>query len=119
MGLFSKKSKNTKNTNASSNSVLKTTVTNSGAEYTFLLEGKLDTMTSPDLEKKINEVADKADKLIFDLDKLEYISSAGLRVLLGAAQAMEDKGEMVVRNLSQAVCDVFELTSFNLLFTIE
>lgn len=116
MGLFSKK---IKNTNASSNSVLKVTVTNNGAEYTFLLDGRLDTMTSPDLEKKINEVADKAEKLIFDLDKLEYISSAGLRVLLGAAQAMEDKGEMVVRNLSQSVRDVFELTGFNLLFTIE
>ena len=116
MGLFSKKSKNT---NASSKSVLKISVTNNGTEYTFMLDGKLDTMTSPDLEKKINEVADKAAKLIFDLDKLEYISSAGLRVLLGAAQAMEDKGEMVVRNLSQSVRDVFELTGFNLLFTIE
>ncbi len=115
MGLFSKKSKNT----SASTSTLKITVTNDGAEYTFLLDGRLDTMTSPDLETKINEVGDKATKLIFDLDKLEYISSAGLRVLLGAAQAMEDKGEMIVRNLSQTVRDVFELTEFNLLFTIE
>ena len=114
MGLFGKKNKNLSN-----NSGLNVSVTNDGAEYTFVLDGKLDTMTSPDLEKKVNEVANDADKLVFDLDKLEYISSAGLRVLLGAAQAMEDKGGMVVRHLSPSVMDVFELTGFHLLFTIE
>ncbi len=116
MGLFGKKNKNT---NLSNNSHLDVSVTKDEAEYTFLLDGKLDTMTSPNLEKKVNEVANDADKLIFDLNKLEYISSAGLRVLLGAAQAMEDKGGMVVRHPSPSVMDVFEMTGFNLLFTIE
>lgn len=103
----------------SNNSYLNISVTKDGAEYTFLLDGKLDTLTFPDLEKKVNESVDHAEKMIFDLDKLEYISSAGRRVLLGAAQAMEDKGRMVVCNLSRSVGDVFELTRFNLLFIIE
>ena len=118
MGLFSKKNKE----NASSSSAdkyLKISMTNDGGEYTFLLKGRLDTLTSPDLEARINEVVDDATKLILDLTDLEYISSAGLRVLLGAAQAMEDKGEMVVRNLTQSVLEVFELTGFSHLFNIE
>ena len=54
-----------------------------------------------------------------DLAKLDYISSAGLRVLLGAVQAMDGKGDMVVRNLTQSVKEVFELTGFSRLFNIE
>ena len=60
-----------------------------------------------------------AEKLIFDFGGLLYISSAGLRVLLGAVQQMEGKGEMIVRNLSPEVRDVFDLTGFSRLFTIE
>ena len=117
MGLFNKKNKD----NASSSSAdkyLKISMTNDGGEYTFLLKGRLDTLTSPDLEAKINDVVDDATKLILDLADLEYISSAGLRVLLGAAQLMEDKGEMVVRNLTSPVSDIFKLTGFSKLFTI-
>lgn len=120
MGLFGKKDKDKNNTsNVSSKSHLKIAVSNAGAEYTFMLEGRLDTITSPDLESQINAVTDDAKKLILDLAGLEYISSAGLRVLLGAAQAMEDKGDMVVRNLTQSVNEVFELTGFSRLFNIE
>jgi anti-sigma B factor antagonist len=118
MGLFSKKDKKTDN-NSSGSNLLKITVLNNGNEYTFNLEGRLDTNTSPELEAKINEVVDNANKLIIDLESLVYISSAGLRVLLGAVQQMEGKGEMVVRNLSQAVREVFDLTGFSRLFTIE
>lgn len=114
MGLFGKKKKE-----ANSASELKITVNNEGKEYTFLLEGKLDTLTSPSLEEKINEVAGDADRLILDLGALFYISSAGLRVLLGAVQQMEGKGEMIVRNLSPEVRDIFDLTGFSRLFTIE
>ena len=114
MALFGKKKKE-----ANSGSELKITVNNEGKEYTFLLEGRLDTLTSPSLEEKINEVAGDADRLILDLGALIYISSAGLRVLLGATQQMEDKGGMIVRGPSRAVREVFDLTGFSRLFTIE
>ena len=114
MGLFGKKNKEQSN-----GSELKISVKNEDKEYTLTLEGRLDTLTSPSLEAKINEVVGGADKLILDLSSLAYISSAGLRVLLGATQQMEGKGEMVVRNPSQAVREVFDLTGFSRLFTIE
>ena len=116
MGLFSKKKKDA---NHDSESILKVSVSNSGKEYTFNVEGRLDTNTSPKLEEKINEVADDAEKMIFDLEKLEYISSAGLRVLLGAAQIMEDKGGMDVINVTESVREVFDLTGFNRVFNIK
>ena len=118
MGLFGKKDKNSAS-NLSSKSHLDIEVKKNEAEYTFMLDGRLDTITSPDLEAKINEAVADAKKLILDLGKLEYISSAGLRVLLGAAQAIEGKGEMVVCNLTQSVKEVFELTGFSRLFKIE
>lgn len=118
MGLFNKKNKDT-TSSSDGNSYLKISMTKDGSEYTFLLEGRLDTITSPDLESKINEVIGNATKLTMDLAKLEYISSAGLRVLLGALQDMEDKGEMVVCNLTEPVHVVFELTGFGRLFNIE
>ena len=115
MGLFTKK-----NIASSSggDSYLEISMTKDGSEYTFLLEGRLDTITSPDLESRINEVIGDATKLTLDFAKLEYISSAGLRVLLGALQDMEGKGEMVVCNLTRSVRDVFILTGFNRLFNI-
>ena len=118
MALFGKKNTDTKSSTGG-NSHLKITMTQNGSEYTFTLDGRLDTITSPDLEAKINEVAGDADKLILDLGSLEYISSAGLRVLLGAVQAMEDKGDMVVCNLTKSVREVFDLTGFSNLFHIE
>ena len=118
MGLFGKKDKKPA-ANLSSKSSLKINVKKDGAEYTFLLEGRLDTITSPDLESEINKATPDAAKLILDLAKLDYISSAGLRVLLGAAQAMDGKGDMIVRNLNQSLREVFDLTGFSNLFNIE
>ena len=118
MALFGKKNKDTASSTGGG-SHLKISTSNTGAEYTFTLEGRLDTITSPDLEAKINEVVGDASKLILDLGNLEYISSAGLRVLLGAVQEMEDKGEMVVRHPTKSVMDVFVLTGFSNLFNIE
>ena len=118
MGLFNKKSKSA-DSNANKSAALKISVSNEGAEYTFIVEGRLDTNTSPELEAKINEVIGDAKKLIIDLQNLDYISSAGLRVLLGATQVMEDKGEMVVRNVTEAVKEIFDLTGFNNVFKIE
>ena len=118
MGLFNKKNKGADG-NTSKSAALKVSVSNEGTEYTVTVEGRLDTNTSPELEAKINEVIGNANKLIIDLGNLEYISSAGLRVLLGAAQVMEGKGDMVVRNVTEAVREVFDLTGFNNVFTIE
>ena len=101
------------------NSVLKILVSQNEAEYTISLIGRLDTLTSPDLEDKLEEVFDDAEKLIFDLSQLEYISSAGLRVLLGASQEMDERGEMVIRNLTEPVQDVFDVTGFSDAFDIE
>ena len=114
MGILNRKNKDT-TSSLNGNSILKISVTNDGTEYTFFLEGRLDTITSPNLDSVING----ATKLTMDLAKLEYISSAGLRVLLGALQAMEDKGEMVVCNLTAPVREIFELTGFANLFNIK
>lgn len=118
MGLFGKKDKKPA-ANLSSKSRLDIDVKKDGTEYTFLLEGRLDTITAPSLDGKINEATPDATKLILDLAKLAYISSAGLRVLLGAAQVMEDKGEMVVCNLTPPVKEVFDLTGFSNMFNIK
>lgn len=101
------------------NSVLKITISQNGTEYTFTLIGRLDTLTSPDLEDKLDEIIEDAEKLIFDLGQLEYISSAGLRVFVGAAQEMDGKGEMVIRDLTKPVQDVFDVTGFCDAFNIE
>ena len=113
MALFGKKKKE-----QSTASELKISVKNDGKEYTLTLDGRLDTLTSPSLEAKVNEVVGDADKLIIDLGALSYISSAGLRVLLGAAQIMEDKGEMIVCSVTQPIREVFALTGFNRVFKI-
>ncbi|MBQ7646894.1 MAG: STAS domain-containing protein [Clostridia bacterium] len=118
MALFGKKNKGTA-PGKSGDSFLKIATSKEGGEYTFTLEGRLDTITSPDLQTKINEVVADANKLTLDLAGLEYISSAGLRVLLGAAQEMEEKGDVVVRDLTPPVREVFDLTGFSKLFIIE
>ena len=76
------------------------------------ISGRLDTTTSPELEEKIKPELDTLKKLTFDLEGLEYISSAGLRVLLLAAQALEGKGELKVKNVSSDIMDIFEVTGF-------
>ena len=118
MGLFGKKSNNTPS-NSNTKNYLKIDMTQNGAEYTFMLDGRLDTKTSPKLDDKINEIVNDANKIIIDLKDLEFISSAGLRVLLGTLQVMEGKGVMVVLNPSPAVMEVFVLTGFNRLFNIK
>lgn len=107
------------NVNQENESRLKIAMSRDGAEITFTLAGRLDTLTSPDLEDQVEEVLGEAEKLIFDLGELEYISSAGLRVLLGAAQELEDSGEVIVRNLTKPVKEVFDVTGFSDAFEIE
>ena len=83
-----------------------------GSELTVAHARRLDTLSSPELEEKIEEMLEGVEKLVFDFAELRYISSAGLRVRLTAMQIMEDQGEMTVKNVCQDVMDVFEVTGF-------
>ena len=83
-----------------------------GSALEIALEGRLDTMTSPELEAELNQSLAGADSLTFDFSKLEYISSAGLRVLLSAHKAMSSKGGMKVTHVNEIVEEVFEVTGF-------
>ena len=83
------------------------------------LEGRLDTITAPELEKELNASLNGVQALSFDFDKLEYISSAGLRVLLAAQKCMNKQGTMVVRNVNETISEIFEVTGFNDILTIQ
>ena len=95
------------------------TMNKNGTELTVAIEGRLDTLTSPELEEQLEPALEGIEKLVFDFAELRYISSAGLRVLLTAMQIMEEQGEMIVRNVSSEVMDVFEVTGFVDDLTIE
>lgn len=85
----------------------------------FALEGRLDTNTSPELEEALKSVFDGISQLSFDFEKLDYISSAGLRVLLSAQKAMNGKGSMTVKNVNETITEIFEVTGFSDILTIE
>ena len=90
-----------------------------GNNLVIALEGRLDTTTSPDLEKELKESLDGIESLTFDLGALDYISSAGLRVLLSAQKTMNKQGDMVVKNVSEEIMEVFEVTGFSDILTNE
>ena len=90
-----------------------------GTNLTIALEGRLDTMTAPELEAEMNQSLGNADSLTLDFSKLEYISSAGLRVLLSAHKIMSANGGMTVTNVNEIVREVFEVTGFADILTIE
>ncbi len=90
-----------------------------GTELIISLEGRLDTITAPELEKELNASLNGVQALTFDFDKLEYISSAGLRVLLAAQKCMNKQGTMVVRNVNETISEIFEVTGFNDILTIQ
>ena len=83
-----------------------------GTELTVTVEGRLDTITTPKLEDALENKLEDITLLVFDFAKLDYISSAGLRVLLTAMQAVEDNGKMVLRNVNEDVMNIFEVTGF-------
>ncbi len=91
----------------------------SGSQMTIALEGRLDTTTAPSLEEEIQASISGISDLVFDLTTLEYISSAGLRVLLSAQKVMNKQGSMVVKNASEEVNEIFEVTGFSDILTIE
>ena len=88
-------------------------------ETVIELVGRLDTTTAPALDKTLNEDMGEVKNLVLDLKGLEYISSAGLRVLLGAQKRMQKMGSMKVTNVREEVMDVFEMTGFADILTIE
>ena len=90
-----------------------------GSNLTVAVEGRLDTVTAPQLEKELKEELESAQALTLDFGKLEYISSAGLRVLLSAHKTMAPKGGMKVTNVNEIVREVFEVTGFADILTIE
>ncbi|MBQ9543942.1 MAG: STAS domain-containing protein [Clostridia bacterium] len=90
-----------------------------GDALTVSLEGRLDTLTAPALETELKNSLDGVKTLAFDLEKLEYISSAGLRVLLSAQKAMKAKGEMKVKNVNDTIMEIFEVTGFSDILSIE
>ena len=90
-----------------------------GSTLELALAGRLDTMTAPELEAALSKDMGGADELILDFSKLDYISSAGLRVLLSAHKAMLSKEGMKVTNVNDIVQEVFEVTGFADILTIE
>ena len=90
------------------------------AEATVIgVSGRLDTITAPDLDKTLNEDIADTKNLVLDLLGLEYISSAGLRVLLGAQKKMQKVGSMKLVNVREEIMEVFEMTGFADILTIE
>jgi anti-sigma B factor antagonist len=90
-----------------------------GSKLNITVEGRLDTTTAPELEAVIKDEINGVTELVIDLDKLEYISSAGLRVLLAAQKIMMKQGQMVVTNPNDVIKEIFEVTGFSDILTIE
>mgnify|MGYP004698641177 FL=1 len=90
-----------------------------GTALTVALEGRLDTTTAPKLEEELRSSIGGVTSLTFDMEKLEYISSAGLRVLLAMQKLMNRQGEMRLRGVNATVMEVFEITGFADVLNIE
>ncbi len=91
-----------------------------GSKVTMKIVGRLDTETAPAFEEKFKEVENDVNELVIDMDKLEYVSSAGLRALLAAQKAMnKKKGSMVITHVGEVVKEVFEVTGFDDILTIQ
>lgn len=90
-----------------------------GSSLTLSLEGRLDTTTAPQLEGEVKSSIDGITELMFDMADLEYVSSAGLRVLLLAQKIMNKQGTMIVRNVNSVIMEIFEVTGFADILNIE
>ena len=93
--------------------------TSEGTKLTLALEGRLDTTTAPQLEAEIKSSISGVTELVLDFSQLEYLSSAGLRVLLAAQKVMNKQGTMVIRHVNETIQEVFEVTGFVDILTIE
>ena len=90
-----------------------------GTELTVAIVGRLDTTTAPHLEAEFKQSIDGVEKLVLDFAGLEYLSSAGLRVLLAAQKVMNKQGEMILKNVNETINEIFEVTGFIDILTIE
>ncbi len=99
--------------------MLKINKTAENGEAVFKLEGRLDTSSAPEFEAELKQSLDGVNSLILNFEKLEYISSAGLRVLLVALKLMHNKGRMKIVHVNELVMEVFEVTGFSDMLTIE
>jgi anti-sigma B factor antagonist len=90
-----------------------------GAELTVTITGRLDTTTAPQLEAEFKQNITGVEKLVLDFATLEYLSSAGLRVLLSAQKVMNKQGEMIIKNVNETINEIFEVTGFIDILTIE
>ena len=88
-------------------------------KLTLKISGRLDTTTAPDLEKEIGDSLEVVEELVMDMEGLEYISSAGLRVILKAQKQMNTQGSMKLVNVNDSVLEVFDITGFIDILTIE
>ncbi len=93
--------------------------TQEGSQLTVALDGRLDTTTAPQLEGELRSSVTGITDLIFDLKNLMYVSSAGLRVLLSAQKVMNRQGNMVIRNVSPEIMEIFDVTGFVDILNIE
>ena len=90
-----------------------------GTELTLTISGRLDTTTAPGLEAEFKQSSEGVEKLVLDFAALEYLSSAGLRVLLAAQKVMNKQGEMIIKNVNDTINEIFEVTGFIDILTIE
>ncbi|GAP41579.1 STAS domain-containing protein [Flexilinea flocculi] len=90
-----------------------------GNKLSITLSGRLDTITAPDLENKLNSSLDNINELIFDFSALSYLSSAGLRVLLSAQKRMNRQGSLVIHGVNETIMEIFEATGFTDILKIE
>jgi len=90
-----------------------------GSTLILTLSGRLDTTTSPQLEAELKESLAGVEHLVLDFAALDYLSSAGLRVLLAAQKQMNKQGDMVVRSVNETIAEIFEVTGFSEILTIE
>ena len=98
---------------------MKITTKQNGTTLEIALEGRLDTMTAPELEAELNKSLGSSESLVLDFSQLDYISSAGLRVLLSAHKVMSARNGMTVTNVNEVVQEVFEVTGFSDILYIE
>lgn len=99
--------------------IMNITKNTEGKTLNIALEGRLDTTTAPQLEAEFKQSIADNTELILDFANLEYLSSAGLRVLLAAQKTMNKQGKMIIRNVNDVIAEVFEVTGFADILTIE
>ena len=90
-----------------------------GSTHHIFLSGRLDTTTAPQLEAELKQSVNSVQELNLDFQALEYLSSAGLRVILSAQKVMNRQGKMVIRHVNETIMEVFEITGFIDILTIE